>query len=231
MTPKSPHYIFYILLSFILPSFSQLDNFSLRNAVKATVLDFEETPTSLGPMPTWDTSDITDMFRLFDNSRRYFDFFTEDLSKWTVSSVTKMTYMFFGSYSFNSDLSQWDVSTVTEMRHMFQYAKIFNSNISNWNVRKVTDMGFMFHTAESFNHDLNQWNITNVNIMKQIFYDAQNFNQILCWDISKIRYNSDMFNNSHGVLDDYPGCLGENSDSMEKVNIINDNEQFHVKMY
>ena len=38
--------------------------------------------------------------------------FTGDISKWDVSSVPHMQYMFSGASSFNGDLSKWDVSSV-----------------------------------------------------------------------------------------------------------------------
>jgi len=40
--------------------------------------------------------------------------FDQDVSKWDVSNVTDMSYMFYSANSFsNHDLSQWDVSNVT----------------------------------------------------------------------------------------------------------------------
>ena len=35
-----------------------------------------------------------------------------DISKWNVSNVTNMMYMFHGCRSFNQDISKWDVSNV-----------------------------------------------------------------------------------------------------------------------
>ena len=50
-----------------------------------------------------------------------------DLSRWNVSSVTSMSYMFSGASSFTSDLSAWDVSSVTSMDGMFYDASGFTS--------------------------------------------------------------------------------------------------------
>ena len=54
-----------------------------------------------------DVSKITDFSRLFRNSK-----FNGDISKWDVSNVTTMSYMFSSCLSFNQDLSGWDVSKV-----------------------------------------------------------------------------------------------------------------------
>jgi len=80
--------------------------------------------------------------------------FNSDISRWDVSSVTTMHYMFIGASTFNSNISRWDVGRVTEMYGMF-YS--FNSNISNWNVGRVTNMAYMFGGASSFNQNLCPW--------------------------------------------------------------------------
>ena len=84
-----------------------------------------------------DTSNITDMSWIFDDSK-----FNGDISKWNVSNVTNMNHMFNGSV-FNQDISNWDVSNVTDMKKMFAWSK-FNGNISKWNVSNVTDNADIF---------------------------------------------------------------------------------------
>ena len=56
------------------------------------------------------TSKITDMSNLF----KYIDLYKVNfnISKWDVSNVTNMNYMFNGCISFDGDLSNWDVSNV-----------------------------------------------------------------------------------------------------------------------
>merc|ERR1712046_350101 len=65
--------------------------------------------------------------------------------------------MFMGS-KFNGDLSKWKVSKVTDMSWMFDSASVFNGDLSKWDVSKVTDMNWMFAKASSFNGDLSKWN-------------------------------------------------------------------------
>ena len=62
-----------------------------------------------------DVSQITDMSDLFRLSN-----FTGDISKWDVSNVKNMSYMFAYCKSFNKDISKWDISNLDENRYMFK---------------------------------------------------------------------------------------------------------------
>lgn len=50
--------------------------------------------------------------------------FSGDISKWDVSKVTDMSYMFNGNVYFDSDISGWDVSNVTSNKGIFNYCPI-----------------------------------------------------------------------------------------------------------
>ena len=60
-----------------------------------------------------DTSNITDMSKLFEESE-----FNGNISNWDVSNVTDMTHMFRMS-KFNNDISKWNVSNVTNSANIF----------------------------------------------------------------------------------------------------------------
>ena len=70
---------------------------------------------------TWDTSNVTNMERMFyDTNIAYAD--SDYFSSWDVSSVTNMAEMFrniSGINWSNQDISSWDVSSVTDMSAMF----------------------------------------------------------------------------------------------------------------
>jgi surface protein len=62
--------------------------------------------------------------------------------------------MFSSAFTFNQDLSKWDVSAVTDMAYMFFRASAFNQDLSKWAVSAVTGMESMFHGASAFNREL-----------------------------------------------------------------------------
>ena len=72
------------------------------------------------------------------------------LSKWDVSNVQDMSYMFLRAVEFNGDISKWDVSSITDTSCMFSSAKLFNGDISQWDVSSVDNMDFMFSDVTSF---------------------------------------------------------------------------------
>ena len=94
-----------------------------------------------------------------------------DISKWDVSEVTNMAYMFYMCKELKSigDISKWDVSKVTNMNGMFYSCTYFNQDISKWNVSKVTNMICMFKLCKKFNQDLSSWNVSNVIYKDDIF--------------------------------------------------------------
>ena len=97
----------------------------IYTAVQLWCTDPAAAKTQYGPIASWDTSEITDMWCLFRDKAN----FNGDISRWDVSSVTRIGGMFVRATSFNGDLSQWDVS-------------------------KVRNMGDMLHGATSFTHQL-----------------------------------------------------------------------------
>ena len=69
-----------------------------------------------------------------------------DISDWDVSSVTDMSYMFYGCKELTSvgNISGLDISSVTDMSYMFAFCKKFNQDLSKWNVSKVRYHSYMF---------------------------------------------------------------------------------------
>jgi surface protein len=62
-----------------------------------------------------DTSEITDMSKLFD----LLHIENIKIDEWDVSNVTDMSFMFMNQDKFSCDLSKWDVSNVTKHEYAF----------------------------------------------------------------------------------------------------------------
>jgi surface protein len=142
-----------------------------------------------GDISGWDTSCITDMSGMFDNSD-----FNQDISAWDVSAVTDMGRMFVDQ-NFNQPIGSWDTSSVTNMAYMF-WNTPFNQDISGWNTSAVTTMAYMFAGATSFNQPIGSWDTSAVTDMSYMFSDSY-FNQdIGSWDTSSVTDMSAMFENN-----------------------------------
>ena len=133
----------------------------------------------------WDTSSVTDMFGMFEETSS----FNQPLN-FDTSSVTDMQLMFRDASSFNQPLN-FDTSSVTNMDSMFSGAISFNQPL-NFNTSSVTDMDLMFLGASSFNQPLN-FDTSNVESMFGMFQSAISFNQPLNFNTSNVTVMTQMF--------------------------------------
>ncbi len=122
------------------------------------------------------------------------------LSRWDVSGMTSMNYLFIHIHHSllwhdpHNDITNWDVSNVTDMTGLFIYQASFNQDIGRWNVSRVTRMESMFQQADAFNQDIGKWNVSNVTTMKNMFEYAKAFNQdIGKWNIRRVKDMDSMF--------------------------------------
>ncbi len=107
----------------------------IRTAVRLWFADPAAAKARYGPIASWDTSGITDMYALF----YYKEDFNEDISRWNVSNVVNMEVMFLRATSFNGDLSRWNVSNVKEMDGMFEGATSFDRHLDGaWSTSTAT---------------------------------------------------------------------------------------------
>ena len=123
----------------------------------------------------WDTSNITDMYRMFYNTRFVLGkgIKENNLSNWDTSNVTNFGDM-FRMQSCEPDNSQpeiggWDVSSGTDFSRMFLCSTVshwnnnnFNQDLSNWNMGNAQNITSMFTNNGALQHNtnFNNWNIS-----------------------------------------------------------------------
>lgn len=117
-----------------------------------------------------------------------------DLNFIDTSAVTKMNSL-FDQEDFEGDVSRWDVSNVTTMNYMFNQCQHFNCNLSKWNTEKVIDMNFMFANCFEFDGEgIEDWDVSEVYDMRDMFFNCFKLNPDLSkWDLDKLEDSSRMF--------------------------------------
>ena len=115
----------------------------IHTAVEAWCKDRDAAKDQYGPIASWNTSEITNMYRLFYNKAG----FNEDISRWDVSNVTLLFHTFANAPSFNGDLSRWDVSNVTGMSCTFANATSFDQQLGGAWARSTANKSSMFRRS------------------------------------------------------------------------------------
>ena len=134
------------------------------------VLDYcvfeEDALMEYGLLPYWNTSQVTDMSRLFyevvdddidgdgydDNPQsNIFSDFNLPIELWDVSNVITMKEMFRNCCEFNQPLNGWDVRNVQDMSRMFQGASVFNQPLDAWQLDSLHKKTCMFEGADVYN--------------------------------------------------------------------------------
>ncbi|MGO4819438.1 BspA family leucine-rich repeat surface protein [Flavobacterium sp. W22_SRS_FP1] len=185
------------LFDFLKKDNSQLkfNNKTIRIAVNKWCNDEASAEKKYGHISQWDTSEVTDMSKLFLDAHK----FNSSIGNWNVSNVTTMHAMFDNAYDFNQEISKWDVSKVKDMSEMFSCAEDsiglnFNQPIGDWDVSSVVNMKSMYYNAKSFNQDIGNWDVSNVIAMCGMFSRASKFNKPLDkWDVSNVTTMRSMF--------------------------------------
>lgn len=96
----------------------KFNNETLREAVKEWLDDDKLAELKYGHISNWDTSDITDMSKMFFEAES----FNQSIGNWDVSNVEYMSMMFYCAESFIHPIGDWDVSSVIDLSEPFNGA-------------------------------------------------------------------------------------------------------------
>lgn len=159
-----------------------------------------------------DTSEITNMYRLFADDIYFFIkhafrcVHKIDISQWDVSHVENMGMIFYET-SFRSigDVSQWDVSYVTNMGYMFAQNKYLKQvDLSNWETKSLNFVEGMFANCKMLTNtgNLDNWNMSHIHSFSSMFQDCKkltNIGDISSWNISNVKSMHSMFMNCENL--------------------------------
>ena len=135
--------------------------------------------TTHGHVGTWDTSEVTNMEKLFYDCKT----FNEDISAWNTGKVTSMHGLFWRT-AFNQPLESWDVSSVKDMSQMLYADAKFNQPLNGWTTSSLESTRKMFFYAEKFNQPLDRWDVSALTSMDNMFECVHDFEQNLGWHVS-----------------------------------------------
>lgn len=106
----------------------------------------------------WDVSKVNDMSYMFSSCTALDG---DKLINWKTDSLVDAGSM-FSSTKFNSDISGWNTSKLQNVVNMFAYATAFNQDISGWNTQSLRNIDLMMRDNKVFNQDLSGWDVSNV---------------------------------------------------------------------
>lgn len=196
-----------------------IDNWDVSNVTTIShLLNDDRALTSIPAIYNWNiTNKCTDISYamsniayksgIMDSSKWKVDT-TYDFTKWDVSNVEDMSYLFAGAFNLKTiDLTGWNTGKVTNISHMFEMYDSVNKSalqtvigIENFDVRNVTNMESIFYECRSLIADFSLWQPNSVNNLINAFYDTRSLN-LHTFD------NWDKSFNINNV--DYTDCFGD----------------------
>jgi hypothetical protein len=164
-------FFFWLLADFLVRSLCEI-TLATRYTYRYQGVRFPQGCSHIfGIMSYMDTSQMTSLDRI-----DFTEEFNEDISRWDVSNVEDMSFLFYDLRMFNQPLETWNVGKVRSMWSMFELAEAFNQPLGKWNVSNVQDFTSMFDQTKSFNQSLREWNLPD-NYLHIMFRDATGYNQ------------------------------------------------------
>lgn len=149
--------------------------------------DFSYMNTLTSVIKPKDNIELKKIVDYYSNADNYMD----SLNWLDVSDIRNMSYVFFESV-YNGDISKWDVSNVTDMSYMFAFSYCYDINISEWDVSNVNNMSYMFANIE-YNPDILKWDVSHVMNMSYMFLNSNFSRDISHWNVSNVLHYDGIF--------------------------------------
>lgn len=160
-----------------------------------------------------------------------------DVSKWDVSNVQRMEYMFSDMHSLTHlDVSNWNTSNVKNVAYMFStLTSLKELNVGNWNTTNVSNMMGVFSDSTKLQMlNIKNWDTTNVVLMDNMFKGLESLKKITIGDkLANSSLTGNLFeglDNIEGIRDEHYNqtwerALNENGDlSDEKTTVYHVDE-------
>ena len=182
-----------------------------------------ESLLSLPDIYKWNTQNVTNMSRIFNNCKISA---LPDISNWNTEKVKNMSSIFGFCQSLLSlpDISNWNTQNVENMSNMFCCCNSLSSlpNISNWNTQNVTNMNKIFCGCKLLSSlpDISKWNTKNVKDMSKMFESCEllsSLPNIDNWNTEHVTDMDEMFCNCKS-LSSLPNISKWNTKSIKNIN-------------
>ena len=181
--------------------------------------------TNIIGIKEWDTSNVTNMYRMF---RGCSNLKSIDISGLETSSVNNLEGMFeyCSKLTEIKGIEDLDVSNVTRLGWMFkECSSLTNLDLNKWNTSKVVSIQDMFHSCSNLSTLLiNNWNTSNINVMQGTFCRCTSLESINLsnWNTENVTNMSWMFANAKKL--NYIDLSSFNLDSVtETIDMFNIN--------
>ena len=110
-----------------------------------------------GDISEWNVFSVKNMDKMFYHNHI---FTGKQIENWNIKSLKTAKEMFMGCKKLNCNLSKWNVSNIEYMNYMFGYCNIFEgTGLEKWKPKRTLSMFSMFKGCNRLRCDLNKWNV------------------------------------------------------------------------
>ena len=149
--------------------------------------------TQITGMENLNTSEVTDMSRMFDGCSALTKI---NVTKFDTKNVTDMSGMFSGCKALTQlNITKFDTKNVTNMNRMFEVCSALSKlDVSKFDTKNVTEMSGMFYGCKALTQlDVTKFNTKNVTDMSSMFHYCSKLTTIYCNDTWTCNKSNKMF--------------------------------------